>query len=695
MLSKEYTLRYNPSIYSIYAVILLISFTFSLTFLQYTDFLNSYIKKNKSSQPPSNVIDDLLKNKKISNYTRKDDNSNINNTESRKTFDKIKNLKNRKNHEIFHKNKKQEEVDDSKQKDRTDNESNQEEESSFKREKDRYKAKFERKNKRSKIEDVFKSKRRNKKESETRNEYVSKNENEVESELPSEPIFQNGRTFDRLYSKTHSSPFYPKEFPKLEADTEKMEAVKEAFMHAWSNYDHYCFGHDTFHPKTLHCEDRNLKGGLTIIDSISTIIIMGLEEPYRKVRNFVKNQFAPHGSWSLFEFNIRYLGGLLSAYSLSHDQVFKKAAVGLGDAVNEIMEQTGGFFDQSFKLKTINQLNYEYSASGSKSSYSVLAECGTFQLEFFKLAEITGDDKYIKSATNVWKKLWRKNKNGLISSHIGAGEDSYYEYVIKSYLLTGGVGKEILRRHLLLMKDIKSQLVFKSINHGLVGIGQKSNAQHPDSEVEHLATFAAGMIAIGSVKENGNHEEDLKLASDLATTYAKTYAHFKSGIMPEHVRFNVDDENNKEDIELTVDGYILRPETVESIFYLYRFTGDQKYRDYNWQIFKAINRSCRVENGFTSISSLLKDPKDVYHHDEMESFFLAETLKYLYLTFTDSSLISPVEWVFNTEAHPLHMWNQKTIEKFSNEIDIQISKSLNRTKIKNIPKLEKKIKNED
>ena len=256
--------------------------------------------------------------------------------------------------------------------------------------------------------------------------------------------------------------------------------------------------------------------------------------------------------------------------------------------------------------------------------------------------------------------------------------------------MTGGVGKEMLHRHILLMKDIKSQLVFKTINKELTGIGSRGSSNHPNSEVEHLATFAGGMIALGSVSENENHKEDLKLASELATTYAETYANFKSGIMPEHVRFNTDNENDKEDIKMVVDGYILRPETVESIFYLYRFTGDQKYRDYNWQIFKAINRSCRVKNGFTSITHINSEPEDVKHKDEMESFFLAETLKYLYLTFADSSLISQVDWVFNTEAHPLHIWNKETVQKFANDLDVQISKSLNRERIRDVDRTKRR-----
>ena len=165
------------------------------------------------------------------------------------------------------------------------------------------------------------------------------NNNQDTSEKPNNNInyaegsFKDGRTFEWLYSKSLKSPLYPKPFPKLEEDKEKMEAVKEAFLHAWNNYDQNCFGADAFRPLSKGCGHGNLNGGLTIIDSLSTMIVMGLEGPYLKSLDYVKNSFRPSGSWSLFEFIIRYLGGLISAYSLSHNDVFKDAAVGLGEAI--------------------------------------------------------------------------------------------------------------------------------------------------------------------------------------------------------------------------------------------------------------------------------------------------------------------------------------------------------------------------
>ena len=99
-----------------------------------------------------------------------------------------------------------------------------------------------------------------------------------------------------------------------------------------------------------------------------------------------------------------------------------------------------------------------------------------------------------------------------------------------------------------------------------------------------------------------------------------------------------------------------RPETVESLFVLYRVTRDPLYRDWGWEILQAFNRHSRVDSGgFVALQQVnRKYPQRI---DRMESFFLSETLKYLFLLFSDDADIFPLdEWVFNTEAHPLPIW---------------------------------------
>ncbi|KAK9254798.1 glycoside hydrolase [Lipomyces tetrasporus] len=97
--------------------------------------------------------------------------------------------------------------------------------------------------------------------------------------------------------------------------------------------------------------------------------------------------------------------------------------------------------------------------------------------------------------------------------------------------------------------------------------------------------------------------------------------------------------------------YLLRPEALESIFIMYRVTGDKIWQDKGWQMFSAINKYCRTATAFSAIADVT-DNLHNRHMDEMESFWMAETLKYAYLLFADPNLISLDDYVFNTEAHP-------------------------------------------
>jgi len=102
--------------------------------------------------------------------------------------------------------------------------------------------------------------------------------------------------------------------------------------------------------------------------------------------------------------------------------------------------------------------------------------------------------------------------------------------------------------------------------------------------------------------------------------------------------------------------YMLRPETVESLFYAFRLTGDKRYREYGWNIFQAIEKHCRIPTGgYATIINV--DELPVERENKMETFFMSETLKYLYLLFSDDQTLPLSKYVFNTEAHPLPIFH--------------------------------------
>ncbi|KAK8123372.1 glycoside hydrolase family 47 protein [Apiospora kogelbergensis] len=96
--------------------------------------------------------------------------------------------------------------------------------------------------------------------------------------------------------------------------------------------------------------------------------------------------------------------------------------------------------------------------------------------------------------------------------------------------------------------------------------------------------------------------------------------------------------------------YILRPEAIESVWYMYRITGDTKWQDKGWRMFEAVIKATQTEEGHSAIANVLEPNSD--RTNEMESFWLAETLKYFYLLYSKPDVISLDDYVLNTEAHP-------------------------------------------
>ncbi len=166
-------------------------------------------------------------------------------------------------------------------------------------------------------------------------------------------------------------------------------------------------------------------------------------------------------------------------------------------------------------------------------------------------------------------------------------------------------------------------------------------------QLDHLACFAPGMIGLGAV--NDGDKSLLSLAEDLTETCYLMYHNQEHGVGCETV--------SVPSLKPVKNGahYILRPEVIESIFIMWRITKNPKYRKWGYEIAQNIEATCKVESGgYSGIESVNMTP--VTHNNVQESFFLAETLKYLYLMFCSDDTISLDQWVFNTEAHPMPIY---------------------------------------
>ncbi|KAJ8379700.1 hypothetical protein SKAU_G00004780 [Synaphobranchus kaupii] len=447
----------------------------------------------------------------------------------------------------------------------------------------------------------------------------------------------------------------------------RLEAVQEAFRHAWKGYKDFAWGHDELKPISKSYGEW-FALGLTIIDALDTMWIMGLKEEFEEAKAWVATElsFSKDMDVNLFESTIRILGGLLSTYHLSGDALFLDKAKDIGSRLMPA-------FNTPSKIPYSDVNIGEGTAHSPRwTSDSTVAEVTSIQLEFRELSRLTQEPRYREAAEEVMRLVHKLEgkQDGLVPMFIntnsgqfthlgvytlGARADSYYEYLLKQWVQGGKKEIELLEDYLKSMEGVKKNLLKKSSPSGLTFVGELSHG-HFSPKMDHLVCFLPGTLALGA--HNGLPGDHMELAKQLMETCYQMYAQMETGLSPEIVHFNMQaGEGRDVEVKLADRHNLLRPETVESLFYLYRFTQDRKYQDWGWEIFQNFNKYTRVPSGgYTSINNV-RDPDFPSPRDKMESFFLGETLKYFFLLFSDDpELISLDKYVFNTEAHPLPIW---------------------------------------
>nr|DBA26618.1 TPA: hypothetical protein GDO54_010858 [Pyxicephalus adspersus] len=401
--------------------------------------------------------------------------------------------------------------------------------------------------------------------------------------------------------------------------------------------------------------------GATIVDSLDTLYIMGMEDEFNEAKEWVEKnlQFNANVEVSVFEVNIRFVGGLLSAYYLSGEEILGTKAIDLGKKLLPAFDTPTGIPWALLNIKSGIGRNWPWASGGS----SILAEFGTLHLEFVHLTEISGDPVFKEKVMNIRKVLNRLDKpQGLYPNYlnpssgqwgqhhvsVGGLGDSFYEYLLKAWLMSDKTDEEAKKLYYEAVQSIETHLIRKSSN-GLTYIAEWKGGLL-EHKMGHLTCFAGGMFALGADgapnDKTGHHME---LAAEIARTCHESYDRTATKLGPEAFRF----DGGVEAIATRQNEkyYILRPEVIETYLYMWRFTHDPKYRQWGWEAVEALEKFCRVEGGYSGV-------RDVYathpsHDDVQQSFFLAETLKYLYLLFSDDDFLPLEHWIFNTEAHPL------------------------------------------
>jgi mannosyl-oligosaccharide alpha-1,2-mannosidase len=383
---------------------------------------------------------------------------------------------------------------------------------------------------------------------------------------------------------------------------------------------------------------------------------MGEREIVNQILDYVpKIVWQSNTTVSLFETTIRYMGGLIAGYDLLSGP--RLNLVDNPQQVSSLMEQAKSLADNlkfAFKTKSgvpHNDLMFPNMYVDAENNN--LATTGTLIMEWTRLSDLISDSEYFELANKAEQFLLNPKPAkgepfpGLLGTDISVmtgeivndsgswsgGADSYYEYLIKSYIYDpkrfGTYKDAFVRAAESAMKFLRSEP-----KPGTVFLAQ-FNGRSVNNYSQHLTCFDGGTFILAGMTLD--RKDMLDFGLELVQGCRNTYAATATKLGPE--QFSWDGgrvpQNQKEFFAkngfwISSGWYILRPEGLESMYYAYRATGDPKYQDWAWEAFQAINQVCRTESGFTDISNV-NAPDGGPKGDNQESFFFAEVLKYAYL----------------------------------------------------------------
>ncbi|KAI9063357.1 glycoside hydrolase family 47 protein [Trametes sanguinea] len=440
------------------------------------------------------------------------------------------------------------------------------------------------------------------------------------------------------------------------------EQVRELWHHGYDHYMRFAFPLDELTP--LSCTGRgpnwhnpadiatnDVAGNfsVTLVDALDTFVVLndppGFEDAVRKVIRWVS--FDVNTKPQVFETTIRVLGGLLSGHIFADKAGQPFHLSWYRGELLQLAYDLGVRMLPAFNTVTglpYARINLRHGVPKGESIDTCTAGAGSLILEFGTLSRLTGDDRFEKAAYKAFFALWnRRSDIGLVGNTIniftglwthpevngiGAGIDSFYEYALKWYIMSGEV--EFL--------DVWQDSYASVMRYSRAPDGfwyRNVNIHTGDAQyasVDSLSAFWPGLQVLGGDVEN---------AVKAHLTYWNIWRGFAG--LPE-----VWDMNYR---QATSFQYPLRPEFVESTWYLYRATRDPFYLDVGERILRDITYRAKVDCGLAGINDLRTNARS----DRMESFVLSETLKYLYLLFDESNPLHSDDshWVFTTEGHIL------------------------------------------
>ncbi len=412
--------------------------------------------------------------------------------------------------------------------------------------------------------------------------------------------------------------------------------VKAETQRAWRGYMQYAAGHDEIRPLAKIPHDWYAQSLLmTPVDALDTFLIMGLDDEAKQARELIETKlsFDQDIYVKTFEITIRHLGGLLSAYQLTGDKKLLALADDLGTRLLPAFDSPTGLPWVNVNLRT----------GKTRGAASSPAETGSLLLEFGTLSKLTGKPVYYEKAKRALVETYkRSSKLGLVGlgldirtgrwtdvdSSIAGGIDSYYEYLYKCWRLFGDADCKAMWE--MSIKAINAHVADEVRGELWYGHVDMNTGKLRESAYGALDAFFPALLAVSG---------DLGRARRLQASSMKMWR--LHGIEPEWFDYRT--------LKVKHAEYWLRPEIVESAYYLHRLTHEARYLDEGREMFEDFERWCRTDTGFSALKSVVDKSKV----DDQESFLFAETLKYYFLLFSPDTALDFDAITFNTEAHPL------------------------------------------
>jgi len=413
-------------------------------------------------------------------------------------------------------------------------------------------------------------------------------------------------------------------------------AVRGEFLHAWRGYRTLAWGHDELRPVSGTAHDwYGTPFYMTAVDALDTMILMGLRAEADSTREFIATHLSFDRDVEVknFEFTIRFLGGLLASYQLTGDRRLLDLAADLGRRLMPVFHSPTGLPYVMVNLRT----------GAVRGTVTNPAEAGTLLLEFGTLARLTGDGRFYDAAKRSLVEVFRRRSPiGLVGSaidvesgawvgtesHVSGGIDSYYEYLVKCWRLFGD--GDCLRMWQASAPALNTWLADTTGGRLWYGYADMTTGKRTHTLYGSLDAFFPAVLCLAG---------DLSRASRLESSCYRMWNRY--GIEPEVIDYRT--------MTAVDSSYALRPEIIESAYYLYHYTHDGRYRRMGEAMFGALKRYCRTPHGYAALASVCSKKQA----DSMESFALAETFKYLYLLFAPAETLDFNAVTFNTEAHPL------------------------------------------